>query len=244
MVVRYDKRGVGQSGGRSESATIHDYVEDARAVVSWLDKRRDVDKKRIAIVGHSEGAWVALAAAAREKKIDAVVMLAGPATSGSQVVLEQQAKVFEQMNTPEAERQDKTELQKRINAAVLKEGAWEGISENVRKTAETPWFESYLSFEPARYMKDVRQPVLIVHGELDTQVAPHHADKLVELARSRKRKVIADVVKVPGVNHLLVPAKTGAVAEYATLGEAKLSPAVGSAVSLWLAKTLGPAESR
>src|SRR5262245_15048530 len=72
LAVRYDKRGYGQSGGRAESATIQDYAEDVRAVVRWLLQRKDVDPKRIAVIGHSEGAWVALLAAARERRITAV----------------------------------------------------------------------------------------------------------------------------------------------------------------------------
>ena len=242
FVVRYDKRGIGQSGGRAESATIPDYTEDLRAVVAWLDKRKDVDKRRIAAVGHSEGAWVALGAAARDKRIAAVVLIAGPGTTGAELVLEQQAHLFDRMKTPDAERQEKVALQKQINAAVLGKGTWEGIPDQLRRTADIPWFLSYLAFDPARLMKDVRQPVLIVQGELDTQVKGHHADKLAELARARKRKVATEVVKVPGVNHLLVPAKTGEVDEYAALDEAKVSSAVTSAISLWLAKTLGAAQ--
>jgi pimeloyl-ACP methyl ester carboxylesterase len=238
FVVRYDKRGVGQSGGRVESATILDFVEDARAVVAWLDKRKDIDKKRIALVGHSEGAWVALATAARDKRVAAIAMIAGPSASGAQVVLEQQAHLLERSKAPAAEREEKIALQKRINAAVLGQGTWDGVPESLRKTAETPWFHSYLSFEPARYMKDLRQPILIVQGELDTQVAPHHADKLVEMARARKRQVASDLVKVPDVNHLLVPAKTGGFDEYATLSGEKLSPAIASAISTWLAKAM------
>ena len=68
LAVRYDKRGFGQSGGRAESATIQDYAEDVRAVVRWLQQRKDIDPKRIAVVGHSEGAWVAMLAAARERR--------------------------------------------------------------------------------------------------------------------------------------------------------------------------------
>ena len=60
-------------------------------------------------------------------------------------------------------------------------------------------------------MKDARQPILIVQGELDRQVPAYHADRLAELARARKRQAPVEVVKVPGVNHLLVPAKTGEV---------------------------------
>ncbi len=240
LVVRYDKRGIGQSGGRAESATIADYVEDARAVIAWLEKRPDVDKRRIAMVGHSEGAWVAMAAAARDKRIAAIVMLSGPSASGAELVLEQQAHLLAKMKMPAAERDEKIALQKRINAAVLGQGTWDGIPDQLRKTAEVPWFHSYLSFDPGRYMKDVRQPVLIVQGELDTQVAPQHADKLHALALARKRRVTADIVKVPGVNHLLLPATTGEVDEYAALGDKAVSNAVSSAVSLWLAKTFGP----
>ena len=60
IVVRYDKRGIGQSGGRAEAATLADYADDVRAAVKVLADRKDVDPKRIAVVGHSEGGLVAL----------------------------------------------------------------------------------------------------------------------------------------------------------------------------------------
>jgi alpha/beta superfamily hydrolase len=69
IAVRFDKRGYGQSGGRAESATLNDFAEDAISVMKWLSARKDVDPKRIAVAGHSEGAWVALLAASREKRL-------------------------------------------------------------------------------------------------------------------------------------------------------------------------------
>ena len=36
LVVRFDKRGVGQSGGRPEHAGIAEYSRDVRAIVQWL----------------------------------------------------------------------------------------------------------------------------------------------------------------------------------------------------------------
>ena len=67
LVVRYDKRGIGQSGGRAESAALADYAEDVRAVVKYVSERKDVDRKRIAAIGHSEGGSVAMLAAAKDK---------------------------------------------------------------------------------------------------------------------------------------------------------------------------------
>jgi hypothetical protein len=51
--------------------------------------------------------------------------------------------------------------------------------------------------------------------------------------------VDAQLLKVPGINHLLVPAKTGEVAEYASLSDAEVAPAVPAGIGAWLAKTLG-----
>jgi hypothetical protein len=46
-------------------------------------------------------------------------------------------------------------------------------------------------------------------------------------------------VKVPGVNHLLVPAKTVDVSEYATLGQdARVSPQVTSAIAAFMSKEM------
>ena len=94
-VVRYDKRGIGQSGGRAESATIADYAEDARHVLLWLERQKGIDKARIALVGHSEGGLVAMLTAGRERgKVAAVALLGTPSASGNEVVLEQQKNCY------------------------------------------------------------------------------------------------------------------------------------------------------
>ena len=240
LVVRYDKRGVGQSGGRAGSVTIADYAEDARSVVLWLEKRKDVDKNRIGLVGHSEGALVAMLTAGRERgKVGALALVAGPSGSGAALVLEQQKHLLDQMPIDDAQRAEKVALQKKINDAVITGRGWQDLPEAARKVADTPWFYSFLTFDPERAMRDTRQPVLIVQGELDTQVKPHHADKLAELAKARKTQAAVEVVKVPGVNHLLVAAKTGEVAEYPLLGaDAKVAPQVGAAIAAFMTKAL------
>jgi len=80
-----------------------------------------------------------------------------------------------------------------------------------------------------------------VQGGLDTQVEPQNADLLEGLARQRKNAPPVEVVKVPAVNHLLVPATTGEVAEYADLKDKHVSAAVTQAIVTWLNKTLSTA---
>ena len=241
FVVRYDKRGVGQSGGRAETVTIADYAEDARQVLLWVEKRKDVNKDRIALVGHSEGALVAMLTAGRERnKVSGLVLVAGPSTSGNDIVLEQQKLLLSRLPIDDAQRKEKVALQEKINAAVIKGTGWNDVPEAARRAADNAWFYSFLTFDPAKAMADTRQPVLIVQGELDTQVQPYHADKLAEFARARKgAKTQVEVVKVPGINHLLVPAKTGDVSEYGTLGpDSKVSTQVTGAIAAFLTKAL------
>ncbi len=236
MVLRYDKRGLGQSGGRTERVTIQDYADDLIDAVKWLRKRDDVDKRRIAVAGHSEGGAVAMLASGREKNISALVLIAAPGTTGAELILEQQRHLLDALKLPEAERQATIELQKKIQTAVTTEKGWEGVPSEMRKQADTPWFRSFLLFDPAAAMKKIRQPILIVQGDLDTQVAPAAADRLAELARARKKKVDVRVEHLPGVNHLLVHAATGEVSEYATLKEKQIVPDVARLVADWLRK--------
>ena len=237
LAVRYDKRGFGQSGGRAESATIQDYAEDVRAVVRWLLQRKDIDPQRIAVVGHSEGAWVALLAAAREKRISAVASIAGPATTGAELVLEQQQRALDQMKLTPEERDKKVALQKQIQSAVMTGKGWELVPQEERRAADTPYFQSLLTFDPVKVLKDVRQPLFFVHGALDKQVPATHADRLADIARKQSDSDSIDVVVVRGVNHLLIPAFTGEVTEYASLTDRNVSKDMSGALTAWLTKT-------
>src|SRR5215831_19019363 len=214
VVIRYDKRGVGQSGGRSEGVTLNDYADDQRAAIKFLTSRKDVDAKRIAVVGHGEGGLVSLMTAGAEKRVAAVALLATPGVTGSDLVLQQQQHALAKMNISDAEKQARVAMQKRINDAALSGKNHTQSTADVRRQVEDPTFQSLLAADPAKLMARARQPVLVVQGELDAQVAPSNADRLATLAQTRKPPLPAAVVKVPGVNHLLALAVTGEADEY------------------------------
>ena len=92
------------------------------------------------------------------------------------------------MKLPEAERQQKIALQKKVQAAVIAQTGWEGVPPEVRRQADTAWFRSLLQFDPAKVMPDVKQPILIVQGDLDTQVAPSKTPSCSPSSRGSARR--------------------------------------------------------
>jgi uncharacterized protein len=243
IAVRYDKRGVGQSGGRNESVTLADYADDVRAVVKSLRKRKDVDPKRIAIAGYGDGGAVATTAAQKDGDIAALVLLAAPGLSGANLVLEQQSHALSKMSLSDADKQARVDLQKKINQAVLTGKGWEGVPPAVRKQAETPWFQSFLAWDPAKVVPGVKQPILIVTGSLDREIAPENAHRLEALARGRKKTAgqASQLTELAGLNHLFVTATTGEVNEYGQVPDKTVSSQLPTAVvdglkALWARK--------
>jgi uncharacterized protein len=236
VVVRYDKRGIGQSGGRAESASLADYAEDVRAAVKLLAERKDVDPKRIAVIGHSEGGSVAMIAAAKDKRIAAVGLVATPGVSGAELVLAQQKRLLDHSALSSEEKQAKVETQKKIHDAVISGKGLDQLPPEVRRAVDNAEFQSILLADPAKLMSNVKKPVLIVQGELDTQVEPSNADKLEAMARQRKNDPGVEKVRVPGVNHLLVPATTGELEEYGRLTDRHVSTAITQPLVSWLKK--------
>lgn len=235
VVARYDRRGTGQSGGRVESATLSDYADDVVTVVKFLRNRKDVDGDRIAVVSLGDGGAAALLAADRDKHIKTVVLLGAAGFTGREVTLEQQRHALSKMSGTDEDRRAKIALQTQVIDATIKGTGWEGVPADVRRQADTPFFKSWLLFDPSTVIPHLDQPLLIIQGSLDTEYPVANADRLESLSRARKVPPAAtSKIIVQGVNHRLVPATTGEADEYATLQTRQMAPQVDDAIINWL----------
>ena len=227
--VRYDRRGTGLSGGRAESADLDDHAEDIMAVFEWLEELAGVDGNRIGLLGIDEGAWMALRAAADEDDFAAVVSISAPSLPGADYVIEQQERMLAGSTLTPEEVEERRDLQRRIHEAVLTGEGWDEIPDTLRRQADTPWFRSYLQFDPAETVEDVRSPMLFVGA--DGERAAAHAGRLAELARAEGEVDAIDVVIVETMDETLGPA--------AAPGQG-VDPALLSAVTGWLTRILTP----
>src|SRR5262249_6203847 len=93
-VLRVDDRGVGGSTGKTMESTTADFAEDVLAGVEFLKSRKEIDGSKIGLIGHSEGAIIGPLVASRSKDIAFIVMLAGTALPGEEVLYDQGAAII------------------------------------------------------------------------------------------------------------------------------------------------------
>lgn len=88
-VLRYDDRGVGKSTGTYAAAITDDFAADADAALRFLRGRKEIDPARVGLLGHSEGGMVAAMLGSRESAPAFIVLMAGPALPGGEVIIDQ-----------------------------------------------------------------------------------------------------------------------------------------------------------
>lgn len=255
-VLRYDKRGIGASTGNYKTATTLDFASDAQAALGWLRSQPGIDPARIGILGHSEGGLIAPLVATREPALRFVVMLAGPGVRGDALMVEQLA-LAEQAADMDAATVARDRLfyaglfgaaasaanpaAASVNVAAFMEAAAAkgaipaGMDSAKAQQFASPWFHDFLRHDPIPVLRQVRQPILVLNGELDRQV-PAELD-LAPIRAALAGNQGAHIAALPKLNHLLQTASTGAASEYPTIAET-MAPAALEAISGWMTATL------
>jgi hypothetical protein len=82
--LRYDKRGVGASGGSYLSSGMTERLADAQTAFDWL--AGTAPGLPLLVVGHSEGTYHAAEIAAADSRVAGAVLLAGYVGSGEQIL--------------------------------------------------------------------------------------------------------------------------------------------------------------
>lgn len=256
VVLRYDKRGVAQSTGKYADATVEDFEQDAQAAFQFLKSRKEVDAKRLGLIGHSEGGILASLLATRSSDVSWLVLLATPATTGEKTLLRQSELVARTGGLPEEqitrslefdrkayaavrEENDPAALEKRLTALVEQSGLGSAmppaaVQAQIR-TMSSPWFRQFLDYDPEPSLEKIKCPVLALNGDRDLQV-----DSAENVPLLRKFLVAGGnkdfiVVEVEGVNHLLQTAQSGSPALYGAIEET-MAQEVLTAIGNWVAK--------
>jgi dipeptidyl aminopeptidase/acylaminoacyl peptidase len=225
--LRLDDRGVGGSAGDANAASAEDTAADARAALRFLRARRDVDARRLGLVGHSYGGAMAPMVAADDPSLAAVVLLAAPARSFRETMRYQHRyRITNDPAIPAAEREaalDEAMRQQEANVAARTEA----------------WRRSIQDRDPLPTARRLRMPVLILHGLTDRAVDPEDARLLEQTIREAGNRKV-ELHLFPGVNHHFQRDPVGAREGYDALPTQDLAPEVLETLCSWLGAALRP----
>lgn len=221
-VLLLDRRGVGGSGGDWRRETIPGRARDAVAAADFL--RRRLPGPPVGLVGHSQGGWVALeAAAAPGAAVDFVVLMAGPGESvREQIVTDDSNQLRLAGATPEAVERRARRLRLALRAATA--------VAPLCRAARLHLLCFVVDYDPAPTLPRVRAPVLALFGERDSLVPPQ--PNLARLSAGLPDGQLTARV-FAGANHQFWPARTGAMAEYRDLTPGYV-PGFLEAMSDWI----------
>lgn len=251
-VLRYDKRGTGQSTGDYANATTTDFTNDASAAVNWLKARPEVNKTHVGVIGHSEGGLIAPAVAVSDPAVRFIVLMAGPGLPGDQILLLQQAAIARAAGQPEsaiaaaaklnnaafdmiksAQSLDDAKAKTAVMAASLVAGGQmtQAQADVAFAKVTTPWFYEFIRSDPRLTLSKIRIPVLAINGSLDVQVPPK--EDLAAIREALKNNADVTIIEMPSLNHLFQTAQTGAPSEYESIEET-MSPVALKAITDWV----------
>ncbi|GAB3193858.1 pimeloyl-ACP methyl ester carboxylesterase [Pontibacter aydingkolensis] len=261
-VLRLDDRGVGKSGGNFATATTEDFATDAEAAYTYLKSFKGVNAKKIGLVGHSEGALVAAKVAAKHPDVAFVVLMAGNAVPGTELLVAQNEALLKMAGVPNEQLKKYLQLRKAQFEIAATEADVFQAAESIKKLEQdtkanlteqeqkqlgltpqseqaviaqisTPWYRHFLAYNPAPTLQKLKMPVLALNGTKDVQVPYQQNLPATEKALKAAGNKKYTIKEMPGLNHLFQTANTGGPAEYGQLEET-LAPAALETMGNWI----------
>ncbi|MCP2043470.1 alpha/beta hydrolase [Pontibacter sp. HSC-36F09] len=261
-VLRLDDRGAGKSGGNATMATTQDFVSDAQAAYTYLKTHQAVNPKKIGLLGISEGALIASSVAAVNKDVALVVLMAGSAVPGVDLLVSQNEAILKsQLQTEELQKylklrraqfelaaSDTEVFEASQKIRTLEQEARANLTDKDKQLAVmfspqaenavvaqimTPWMRYFLAYDPAPALQQLKMPVLALNGSKDLQVPAAANLAATEKALKAAGNKRYTIKELPGLNHIFQTADTGQVHEYGTIEET-MAPVAMETISNWM----------
>jgi pimeloyl-ACP methyl ester carboxylesterase len=235
-VLRYDKRGVGESSGNYWETGFHDNISDVLNALEFLKSQKEVDAEKVFMLGHSEGAFISTHIAGSGKDVGGIILLAGGAHSGEEALKWQALKVVEGMKGFNKWLINLLHLdvaksqQKQIDK--IKKSTKDSYRIQLVSKLNAKWMREFLAYNPADDLVKISVPVLAITGSKDIQVNP---DDLIEMKEMIKSPYEYHIL--PDMSHLL-RTETGeaSISNYKNMVKKPIDQRIPQIIFEWLSK--------
>ncbi|MDP9467220.1 MAG: alpha/beta hydrolase [Chloroflexota bacterium] len=223
--LRVDPRGCGRSDGAWEAVTLFTRIDDARDMLAAMRGHHELDLRRAGLVGHGEGAGIALAVAIGDPAVSALTLIGASARSWRDTLRRGAA----------SRGRDGTDHHHAIVAAIDR---WsEDLIERAERreasltlplrrglsvTLSLPAFEQAIHTPPLALATMLHRSVTLVHGSADAWSDPEESTLLAASLISAGEA--PGVRQIPGAGHDLSEAGDELIGELAEDLGARLLP--------------------
>ncbi|HET6633267.1 MAG TPA: alpha/beta fold hydrolase [Rhodanobacteraceae bacterium] len=231
--LRYDKRtrDYPQHWAGADGATVDaEVTDDALTAVRALAGVAQVDPHRIFVLGHSLGAMMAPRIGQRDPGLAGLVLMAAPARSLLDVLVQQSREQGARQGLPDAA------VKRNVKAIedeqrLLADAAPGTVPEGDFMGSPQSYWAGLHRYDQAAVAKALSMPMLFLQGGADFQVSP-----TLDFARWKqvlKGKSNVSFHLYPGLSHLFMPAGTsGTIADYQQRGH--VAPQVIADIAAWI----------
>ena len=244
-VLRYDKRGAGESSGDLSRIGLSDLVEDAIAAIHTLKNHPNIDENQIILVGHSEGCTVATAVN-EQLPVQGLILLSGAAERLQDALQRQRSIAYEELKK---EKGIKGFIINKLNVIEKGEKKAQKLFSKMQNTDKDIIRQDLFVKLPAKYFREmfnynvlvglrkVNCPVFAATGSVDTQTNPECLETLKSIVQENVETHVID-----GMNHFL-KSQEGAITILKAKEEIKagsnkpVSDELKNVLSEWLRKT-------
>jgi uncharacterized protein len=233
-VLRHDDRGVGKSLMPKKPTAYRDLINDSKAAVQYLRSRKEIDADRVMLVGHSEGGTTAVVIASEDQKIAGIILVAGATLANLDKLLLEQT-MYQKALESSFNSQDRENYPPIVKWLLARIEEAKAGKPDVAPNDLHEYLRQHLSLNMVETYKRVKCPVLILQGERDALVLPHHAvEAATVLAESGNKRVLLRIF--PNLSHIFTPSPLDTGIEAAKKGE--ISPEFLDTIQKWARETL------
>jgi len=236
--LRYDKRGIGKSGGNYWSTGFYDNSKDAYNAIQFLKQQKNSNPEKIFLLGHSEGGLQAGRLAGEGAKVAGIILLAGAAQSGEAILKWQALEIAKGLRGFSAFiiklfRIDIAKAQqKQLDKIRKSKKDWIRLQLFAKLNAK--WFREFLAYDPSEDLSRVTVPTLAITGSKDIQVNPTDLELMGKLVKGPFEAHL-----IPNMTHMLRVQQTDAnIGNYREEVRRPIEQQVLEIVSQWLRKQL------
>ena len=186
--LRYDKRGVGKSGGDYWSTGFYDNVADVASIISYFKNHSSIKPESVFLLGHSEGAITATRLAGTGTDVAGIILLAGSCQSGEALLKWQSRQVVKGFTGFNAWLVKTFHIdvakaqQKQIDKIKSSNKDWFRVQLVAKINAK--WMREFLDYNPAVDFPNIKCPILAITGSKDIQVDPADLKKMEQLVKT------------------------------------------------------------